>query len=65
MARRLLLLAARPEEEAQAGIDVRLETIEGVGLVKRAAALAEGSEAAALSGLVAALDADEAGSARS
>ncbi|WP_279358495.1 maltotransferase domain-containing protein [Methylobacterium indicum] len=51
------------EKKRQAGIDVRLETIEGVGLVKRAAALAEGSDAAALTGLVAALDADEAGSA--
>ncbi|WP_407521032.1 maltotransferase domain-containing protein [Methylobacterium oryzisoli] len=50
------------EKKRAAGIDVRLETIEGVALVKRAADLAEGSDAQALSGLVTALAADEAGS---
>ncbi len=51
------------EKKRKAGIDVRLETIEGVGLVKRAAALAEGSDETALGALVTALEADEAGSA--
>ena len=50
------------EKKRAAGIDVHLETIEGVALVKRAAELADGSDAQALTGLVAALAADEPGS---
>ncbi|MEH3146694.1 MAG: DUF3416 domain-containing protein [Methylobacterium frigidaeris] len=51
------------EKKRVAGVPVHLETQEGVALVRRAATLAEGSDADTLKRLVVALEAEEAGSA--
>ncbi len=50
-------------KKRDAGVDVRLETIEGVSLVQTAAALATGRDKDRLAALVAALGAEESGSA--
>lgn len=50
-------------KKRDAGVDVRLETIEGVSLVKTAASLATGRDKERLAALVAALGAEESGSA--
>ena len=50
-------------KKRDAGVDIRLETIEGVTLVKTAADLAEGRDKDRLTALVAALAAEETGSA--
>ncbi len=50
-------------KKRDAGVDVRLETIEGVSLVQTAASLASGRDKDRLAALVAALGAEESGSA--